>query len=175
MFPGKRLYEDTLVWKGIKVDGIKCELSQPKNTFSFFEVLEKIRYEATNGVFPIVHIEAHGSKDGLEVASGDFVEWEAFRKSLTEINISCQNNLTVIMAACEGIYLFQIVQPIHRAPFCVLIGPKRKVTAGELEKDYSSFYSELLESFDGNKALDKLNSNSPDGRLYVYVGCNYLF
>lgn len=172
---GKRLYEDNLVWRGLKIDGLNFELSQPKTASTFFDILQRISIEAHKGVYPIIHIEAHGSKEGLEVASGEFIPWEELRNSLTEINIACKNNLMVVMAACEGIYLFQIVQTIHRAPFCGLIGPKRKVTASELQRDYSSFYSELLESFDGNIALEKLNANSPSDKLYLYAGCNYLF
>jgi len=172
---GKSLYEDNLVWKGLKIDGLHFEFSQPKTASSFFDVLQMISREAHKGAFPIIHIEAHGSKEGLEVASREFIPWEALRNSLTEINIACKNNLMVVMAACEGIYLFQIVQPIHRTPFCALIGPKRKVTASEILRDYSSFYSELLASFDGNKALEKLNANFPDEKIYLYAGCNYLF
>lgn len=172
---GKRLYEDNLIWRGLKIDGLHFELSQPRTASSFFDILQRIRSEAHKGTYPLIHIEAHGSKEGLEVASGEFIPWEELRQSLTEINIACKNNLTVVMAACEGIYLFQIVQPIHRAPFCGLIGPKRKVTASEILRDYSSFYSELLESFDGNKALEALNTNFPDEKIYLYAGCNYLF
>jgi len=172
---GKRLYEDTIAWKGLTIDDLNCELFQPKGINDFFETIEKIYQEVKNWTYPLLHIEAHGSRDGLKIASGDVIEWESLRETLTKINISCRNNLVVTMGACEGIYLFQILQPIHRAPFCALIGPKRKITAGQLENDYSAFYSELLHSFNGNSALSKLNSNSKGENIYSFLGCNYLF
>lgn len=147
---GKALYENTLAYKLFEVDGLNCELSQPKSVSSFIGVLENINAEAANGVFPIVHIEAHGSREGLRVGSGEFIKWDTIRKSLTDINVSCRNNLLVTMAACEGVYLFKIVKPVQRAPFWGLIGPKNTMKARQLEVDYSSFYSELLETFDGN-------------------------
>jgi hypothetical protein len=174
MHSGQRL-EDTIFWKGLALDGPVCELSQPQRSVELLSVLDKIKRETDEGIYPIIHIEAHGSKEGLKIASDEFIAWEVFRERLAMINVACRNNLLVTMAACEGAYLFQVVKPTERAPFCGLIGPKKKIPAGELESDYSAFYSELLESLDGNRAIEKLNTNSPESHRYLFFGCNYLF
>ncbi|MBI5015257.1 MAG: hypothetical protein HZB55_07165 [Deltaproteobacteria bacterium] len=174
MHSGKRL-EDAIFWKGLAIGGPTCQLFQPRGSAEFLFVLEDIRRDAEAGIYPIIHIEAHGSKDGLEVASGAFIAWDALRERLTAVNVACRNNLLVTMAACEGAHLFQVVKPTERAPFCGLIGPKKEIAAGELESDYSAFYSELLQSFDGNRAIEKLNNNSQEKNRYLFFGCNYLF
>lgn len=172
---GKRLFEDTIIWLPLKLDGITSELVQPTDKSNFFYHLNKIAEETKGGAYPLLHIEAHGCEDGLKVANGDFIHWEQLRSALTEINVFCRNNLLLVLGACKGIHLFQITQPVHRAPFCGLIGPNKNVVAGDLERDFSEFYREFSISLDGNKALAKLNYHTSGNNLYTFFGCNYLF
>ena len=40
-----------------------------------------------DGRAPILHIEAHGDTEGLELASEEHVEWSELAQALTEINV----------------------------------------------------------------------------------------
>lgn len=42
---------------------------------------------------PIIHIEAHGGADGIELTSGEYVSWRDLIPIFTRINIACKNNL----------------------------------------------------------------------------------
>src|SRR6266566_9534621 len=48
------------------------------------------------GHAPIVHIEAHGDKDGIILASGEHVAWDELRDQLTTINVQCGFNLLLV-------------------------------------------------------------------------------
>src|SRR5919106_108056 len=53
------------------------------------------------GQIPLIHIEAHGSPNGLELADG-FLPWSVLKEMLTEINILCHLNLLSVISACYG-------------------------------------------------------------------------
>ena len=111
----------------------------------FFERLDWIVRDAkTNGHKPIIHIEAHGCRDGLTLGSGDSVPWSELRKHFTEINQITRVNLIVLLSACDGAQLVQLLQPEDRAPFRLLIGPRRIITAGELEDGCTAFYRTMF-------------------------------
>jgi hypothetical protein len=111
----------------------------------FFKRLDWIAQDAkTNGHKPVLHIEAHGGQDGLTVGSEHSVPWPELRNHFTEINHITRVNLIVLLSACDGAQLVQLLQPHDRAPFRLLIGPRRIMKAGELEDACMAFYRTLF-------------------------------
>jgi hypothetical protein len=130
----------------------------------FFNQLDSIVQDAkTNGHKPVLHIEAHGGQDGLTVGSGDLVPWPELRKHFTEINQITRVNLIVVLSACDGAQLVQLLQPHDRAPFRLLIGPRRIVKAGELEDACTAFYRTMFRTADAIDAIDAMNAAIPAG------------
>jgi hypothetical protein len=128
----------------------------------FFKRLDWILQDAkTNGHKPVLHIEAHGGQDGLMVGSGESVPWPELRKHFTEINHITRVNLIVLLSACDGAQLIQLLQPHDRAPFRLLIGPRRIMKAGELEDGCTAFYRTLFRTADGIDAVDAMNAAIP--------------
>src|SRR6185295_1852059 len=80
---------------------------------------------------PILHLEAHGNKMGLGLASG-FVPWADLKAPLTRINILCRLNLLVVVAACDGEASLSTIFAHDRAPVWGIIGPNRKVLESEI-------------------------------------------
>ena len=121
----------------------------------------------------LLHLETHGSEDGLHLASGELVTWEDLRPALTEINSACDLNLIVIVAACIGLDLAKIILPTDRAPLRFIIGPNRVVSDREIEIAAHAFYSTLFESMNVRTAYDAMNDAieppSPDRKRVFHA------
>jgi hypothetical protein len=87
-------------------------------------------YQQT-GRAPVLHIETHGDEHGI--GTGEGIDWPDLMEEMIPLNRLTRLNLVVILAACEGFFGVQMLQPDRRAAaFRGLIGPRRSVTAGEL-------------------------------------------
>lgn len=96
------------------------------------------------GHAPILHLEMHGSKEGLELANGDIMLWKELAPALTEINIASRMNLLVVAAACHGWHLSDALRPTSQAPAWAIVGPPDSVSAGSVYDAMTEFYSRLI-------------------------------
>ena len=106
---------------------------------------------------PVIHIEAHGSPDGIALADGTQVAWSELIAAFTDINVACKNNLIVIAISCYGWNLTASLMPSDRAPVFMLVGPPEPMTAGALLDATRRFYKALMSLFDVNQALEAMN------------------
>lgn len=166
-----------------QLNGVKQEnpdlhiaFEQPITKSELTEVFRKIRDEAREGMFPMVHLECHGCPDGLGVSSRELVEWDELREILIEINQACRLNLVIVLAACNGAHLIKVSTKLDRAPFWAIIGTEKEVTAGDIEKDFGVFYQTFFKSLNGDAAIDALNNGkSPSARTYHFLSAEGLF
>ena len=119
-------------------------------------VLRQLEAEAEAGHSPILHLECHGGKQGIELASGEKMGWHQVKAHITPINIKSKTNLIVTLAACWGAWLSSVAVPPGRAPFVVLVGPAESIGQGFIEISYTAFYEELLTSFNFGHALMRM-------------------
>jgi len=136
----------------------------------FLQALDELQNDLfQHGHKPIIHIEAHGDRTGLEMASGEHIAWEELRDRLTVMNGCSELNLLLVMAMCAGWHLSTLLTPLHKAPVWGVVGPlKDVVRAGDLRDAMESFYSYLLETFDARGALKAVNTGLPPADwLYV--------
>jgi len=143
----------------------------------FFQTLQAIAEEARlYSRIPILHIEAHGCDKGIEVTSGEFIEWAELKDALAEINAITGLNLLVLMSACGGAHLLSIIQPADRAPVYAMIGPHRVVKAWEIETGSLAFYRTLFEKADGIAAWQAMNDAiNPHSRTFSLFPAEYWF
>jgi hypothetical protein len=155
---GKLLFEDIETIKLFRQRELKTELLCTKNKLEFLAHLAHVQSDASLGQVPILHIECHGSTDhkGIVLADGTFLSWSELKPFFTSINVATRCNLLIILAACYGGYLGQIILPTDRAPCWGIIGPTNTVYPDELLSTFNAFYSELLASLDGNRSLAAL-------------------
>jgi hypothetical protein len=174
---GKNLYENVLIWKQMNYRGLSCTLNKISNTKDLIESLEIIYNETKfNNIHPVIHIEMHGNKHGIETSSGDFLKWNTLYPYLQRINISCRNNMLLTLAACYGIYLTQISKTTEAAPFWGLVAPVKPIKSRDLEISFQSFYEEILTSQNGDIALKKLNETYGDEKpRYAFWPCVLIF
>jgi hypothetical protein len=109
------------------------------------EFIERLRGLEANvgasGRIPLLHIETHGSDSGIGVSPEEGIIWADLMEELIALNRLTRLNLTVILAACEGIWGVQMSQPARRAAaFRGLIGPHRRVMPGEIAAACHAFY-----------------------------------
>lgn len=82
---GKRI-EDTL-----RLDDIDCVTRPVINAVAFKAALQiglAHAMELLPDKYPIVHLSAHGSQAGIQLSSGEVIEWSALRELLVPINES---------------------------------------------------------------------------------------
>jgi hypothetical protein len=175
---GKNLYENVLIWKEMNYTGLSCTFNKISNTKDIIEALEIIYNETkNNNIHPVIHIEMHGNKNGLSTSSGDFLEWNTLYPYLQRINISCQNNMLLTLAACYGIYITKISKTTKPAPFWGLVAPVKPIKSRDLEISFQSFYEEILNSHNGDIALKKLNTTygNDEKTRYAFWPCVLIF
>lgn len=115
----------------------------------FWECLGNIASESKAGWKPLIHIEAHASKAGLEVPKpgspiGSTIPWNSLIDHFRAINITSDFNLGVFVAACEGIEAIRPMTIKKPAPYMFLVGPTAPISAGELETAERDFYDRIL-------------------------------
>lgn len=125
-------------------------------------------------LFPIIHFEIHGSKDGFELFDGSLISWSIVCDLCREINIVTQNQLIVSLATCSGAYISTAIDITRESPFWGFIGPENKISSGELIEGFTDFFQELLQSFNINNALVSLRPNHLQSN-YVYYPAQIIF
>ncbi|TCD46822.1 hypothetical protein [Chlorobium sp. N1] len=167
---GRQLYED-LRPITIQADrDIDIKYFEVDSKEALLTQLHSIEQDANKDDWPILHIECHGLDDttGISLANGDSLSWAELKPYLTAINIATQCNLLVVMAACYGGHMVQIIQPVERAPCLAMLSPTKEIYFDEILKPLTTFYRELFNSLDLNAALIKLYS-------YPIVNGGYYF
>lgn len=113
-----------------------------------FSLLRRLRDECHyKGTRPIIHIDAHGSKDnGIEVGPKEVVRWYELAERLRNINRECQGTLGVVLAACHGLFSFESVDILQPSPYAFLVAPPELIQAGALLDHMTKFYEKLFSS-----------------------------
>jgi hypothetical protein len=173
---GKNLFDNQLGKAKQVQNDLIVEFADPITKVELFEVLERIRNEALNGIYPMIHLECHGCEDGLGTASGELVEWDEIREILIEINRSTKLNLMIVIAACNGAHLVKVSTKLDAAPFWAIIGPEVEVSAGHIRDNFGKFYESFFSDLDGDKALNILNEGATHlERTYHFLSAAGLF
>jgi len=124
----------------------------------FLALLQRFEHDnRQSGRSPVLHIETHGGKDGIEGDEG--IKWPELMEALIPLNRLSRLNLVVILAACEGFYGVQMLQPDRRAAaFRGLIGPHVEVSTGNMQRACMAFYRTLFNQLDGDSAVAAMNA-----------------
>lgn len=155
----------------------RVDFAEVATRSELFEQLQAARADLeSTGRVPILQIEAHGCPDGIELSSGEFVEWSELKKVLTEINVLSQLNLLVVMAACWGEWLVKMVCATDRAPLWGSLGARGKINENVLLDGMKVFYSQLLSGAGVREALEAMGGGMYyEGRPFVLWPAEYFF
>lgn len=174
---GEELYDEVIGPAGYRHSKLLTELVQPTNREEFFKAFHGFVEKAVKeDRWPLIHIETHANKDGLELTSGEFIRWSELKGVLQALNQASRFNVFVTVAACSGAYLASTLSPVDRAPVWAIIGPAERIGDDEVLEAFRAFYSEFLSSLDGNAALTALRAvETRQGRKYVFLPAETMF
>lgn len=143
----------------------------------FFNAISSIRTKVElDNISPIIHLEMHGSKSGLQLTSYERITWEELQPILIELNVLCKNNLFLTMATCYGGYIYNAISPRYPSPFWGFVGPYEAVTEDEVLADFTNFYFEFLNSLNLNKAVTALHKqNAPNASKFKFQNVEFSF
>ncbi len=162
---GKRLYEDLDVFalsNGYEELFSYCEVA---NRSDFLLLLDTVRLRCLEGQKISIHVEAHGSPQGLLLADNTRVAWAEVYRFFEAINQASSNNLFVGISACHGFSVVNCLKLSTRAPFCCIVGPLQELPEHELFVAFVEFYKEWL-SGDFEDAVGKFTAKENEEQRF---------
>ena len=175
---GKYLYED-LFHHNDKNNEYGFEYQTIKNAYGLKIYLELILFEIkSKSLLPIIHFEMHGGNEGIQLSSGEIIQWNDVAVILQKINIELKNKLVVVFALCYGINFLSVFGDFvnSRAPFAGLLSTADYLLVDEIQKGFIKFYKGILETRNGNEAIKTLNEIiTEENRHYSFLSCRWLF
>jgi hypothetical protein len=159
--PGKELHESQHKWLYLQHNTGAGYCHAPDKE-TLMAALNQIRESISEeGLRPILHFEMHGSEQGLELLSGELIEWLELCEHLRELNSIMQNTLLIVLAACSGVGIGNQINALLRAPFRCAIAAVGRTDYGKLEEGFNAFYEALPRGVPD--AVRALNNYSDDG------------
>lgn len=117
---------------------------------------------ASGGIGLCLHIECHGSQEGIQLADGSLMPWSRLSPLLANINRASRMNLLVWLACCYGGYFVLACRYHETVPFAAIVGPGNEIEPYTLLAFASSFYTELCRTRDVTEALTIAGAVKPD-------------
>ncbi len=153
---GDELHDSILQYKKYLHADTFVELHNVSTVSEFTETVKNIENSMTEGTIFTLHIETHGSDEGIHLSSGEYVTWKLFFDVIRPINIKMCNLLIVTMAMCKGGAILSYIEPEKRAPYLAFVGSHRDLTVDEVSRGFSAFYNEYTRQLDISKGMDAL-------------------
>ncbi len=139
---------------------VGVQYRQVSTRAGFLAALRAIEKEfRATGLLPLLHIETHGGTGGIGISEHEGISFSELMEELIPLNRMSGLHLTVVLAACEGIWGMKMLQPARGvAAFRALIGPEHDVFPEPLAKGCQAFYRGLFSRIgDGNQAFRAMN------------------
>lgn len=116
-------------------------------------------------VAPFIHISAHGNENGIELTSGEFVNWEQFAIKADLLNDLIGkiqpipekpyikiSPINYCFSTCKGYNAYKIQGEVEENKFSAIIGPTETIDWSDSLVAYMSFYHQIF--YKKNKALN---------------------
>lgn len=164
--------EGDVVAQAVALNGIKATLRVAINSEAFQAALSVGLSEAMeecSGKIPILHISAHGFKDGIQLSSGEILEWRQLRELLIPVNKALSGALIICMSTCEG-YSGQrmaMVTDSDDQPFFAIIGNSDKPTWPQTAVGFATFYHLIANGEQVRDAVEAMCIASGNSKFFV--------
>jgi hypothetical protein len=160
MKTGKDLFDEVEPMGIVSTPAIRAQYREVWTKAEFLGALREVENEfRATGMLPLLHVETHGSIDGIGVSGPEGIGFAELMEELIPLNRMSGLHLVVVLAACEGIWGMKMLQPARgAAAFRALIGPEYKILPEQLAKGCQAFYRGLFSrAGDGNEAFRSMN------------------
>ena len=161
-----------MVAQAIRLDLIPCVVRTAINSEAFIAAMRIGLSEAMKlcpGRHPILHLSAHGSKDGIQLSSGEIVGWVDLRSLLLPVNVSLQGALLLCMSACEGYSACQMAMQVGDGPhpYFAMVGNCGTPSWSDTAVSYLTFYHLLAKGWTILDAVQAMKIASGDAKWII--------
>lgn len=142
----KQNFEGNALMQGLKLDNIASSYHQTVDLNSFKNAFRRglvEYYKKSNDItLPILHISAHGDKDGIQLTSGERLIWDELRELLIPINESLSKSIGLILclSTCYGLSGMRMAMKDDSKAFGGIVANNDKPAWNETYLAYSVFY-----------------------------------
>ncbi|SOE24010.1 hypothetical protein SAMN06298216_4379 [Spirosomataceae bacterium TFI 002] len=112
-----------------------------------------------NGV--LIHIESHGSENGISFQDGSRITWQELKSKLISINVKLENRLYISMATCHGNSLYKTISLKNKVPFCAFIASSKEVNPDQVLEFFEPFFINLIKNRDIKSSFTMLEEMAP--------------
>lgn len=175
---GKDLFDDVIRYKDFYDNKCFSAFYDANSKLDFKNHVQSIYNSLQVGDILTLHIETHGSDDGIVLNNGELIPWKEFYDLTRPINIKIGHLLLVVMAMCKSIAMISSINPYDRAPYRAFICSTRKVFPEELYNGFVEFYSKynnLLDSFDAIALLQNEVKDENGYSPFQILSCESVF
>lgn len=176
---GDELQKDILQYKKYLHEDSFVEFYNVTTVRSFIKTLENIKEAMSKGKIFSLHLETHGSENGIHLSSEECMTWKQFFDNIRPVNIKMGHLLIVIMAMCRGGGIISYIEPHKRAPYKAFIGAFRDITVDEVARGFSAFYgryTNMLDIAEGMEALDaEIDGINPQKKTFWCFSAEDIF
>ena len=155
---GSALYEG-VIHPQLSERGLLSRLVRVPTNSALVPALQVVLAECReHALRPILHLETHGSREGLGNNATSPVTWATIVPVLRDLNRCSKFNLVVTLAACHGASLVAVLDVNEPAPLLGLIGPACQILPSTIEAGFSAFYRVLIQTLDLDAAFASLQA-----------------
>lgn len=156
-------FEGESISKALYLSGIDSShrIATDLKTFkrAFFDGLLKYLNFGKDGSIlpPIIHISAHGNEDGIELTSGEVVDWDTLKLLVTPIN-KAVGGLLLCVSACKGLAAIKMsmTTAVGDQPFGWIIASSDSPEWSETNIAYCTFYHLFSKGKDVNQCVNAM-------------------
>ena len=166
--------EGNVLCQSLSVSGIDATYLLATDRVTFWEAIgkrfiERIK-EDNYKRWPILHISAHGSHDGIALTrSDDFIRWKELTEYFRKINTIMKGALIITFSSCQGSYAAKEAVTAGASPYYALVAPARDVSLSDLAIGFSSFYHVLSKTWNIQKSYDAMKSATLNDAFQLYI------
>jgi len=109
---------------------------------------------------PVIHISAHGDRNGLSLTDGSTIGWEQLKEFLRPINHTYKDTLIICLSACESWTGCKMTMCSGERPFFYLIGTIGAPSWRETIVGFTVFYNLLMKKQKFESIIEIINQAS---------------
>jgi len=169
--------EGEMLLQALSLLGIPATHRIPVNLVSFSVSvtldLQKYLKEQVDELLPIIHISAHGNRNGIQLTDGLLVSWDKLRDLLMPLNKLLDGRLLLCMSSCGGsnaCIMAMSEDEVGETPFGAVVGHTGETTYSNTAIAYATFYHLLAKGYSIKKAVEAMKIASGDFDFTVIGG-----
>jgi len=167
-----RRSEGEIISQAANLNQVSCEVKTAINLESFEAALKiglKNTMDELTGLIPILHISAHGDSDGIQLSSGEIIDWETLALYLRPINEALGGYLLLCLSCCEGYAGIRMAMTLedNYHPFFAIVANAEKPQWSDTAVAYSAFYHLITKGHYLQDAVKGMQAASGNDRFWV--------